>query len=300
MTMVGRATASLTRLVMSGVLMAGGLITGQPFGAAHAEARKIGPGPWMLVYTDKVPVRTLLKYDTIVLDSRYHPPLRPLIEAGKTVIGYISIGEVEKFRPHYKAVEKEGILLHWNKNWPDSRFVDVRDPRWTKRVIEELIPQILQKGFRGIMMDTLDNPADLERRDPKKYRGMTDAAARLVRTIRRHYPDLIIMMNRAYEILPSVERHIDIVLGESVYADYDFVKKTYKLVKREDYLRQVKWLQAAKKRTPRLRIFTLDYWNPDDRKGIEKIYKVQRANGFEPYVSTIKLNRVFQRPEEWR
>lgn len=266
--------------------------------AKPAEARKIGTGPWMLVYTDKVPVRDLMRYDTVILDSRYHPPLRPLIEAGKTVLGYISLGEVEKFRAHYKEVEKEGILLGWNKDWPNSRYVDVRDPRWTKRVIEELIPAMIHKGFHGIMMDTLDNPADLERRDPNKFKGMTAAAARLVRTIRRHYPDLVIMMNRAYEILPDVERHIDIVLGESVYADYDFAKKNYKLVKPAFYTQQVKWLKAAQKRTPSLRVFSLDYWDPNDTKGVDRIYKVQRANGFEAYVSTIKLNRVLPRPEE--
>lgn len=287
-------------LVLLGLLLPFAMTLASSAAARAAGPRTISKGPWILVYTDKVPVKTLLRYDTIILDSRYHPPLRPLIEAGKTVIGYISLGEVEKFRPHFKAVETQGILLQWNKNWPDSRYIDVRDPRWTKRVIEELIPQLLQKGFRGIMMDTLDNPAELERQDPVKYRGMTAAAARLVRTIRRHYPDLIIMMNRAYEILPHVERHIDIVLGESVYADYDFAKKNYKLVKKDLYEQQVRWLQAAKKRAPNLRIFTLDYWYPKDRKAIAAIYKVQRGNGFEPYVSTIKLDRVHPRPEEWR
>jgi hypothetical protein len=67
-------------------------------------------------------------------------------------------------------------------------------------------------------------------------------------------------------------------------------------VPEQDYRYQVDLLQAARKRCPSLRIFTLDYWNPDDRAGLRKIYRVQRANGFEPYVSTIALDRVVLEP----
>ncbi|MEQ8695550.1 MAG: endo alpha-1,4 polygalactosaminidase [Bauldia litoralis] len=251
---------------------------------------------WVVIYTDKVSLDALFPFETIVLDSRYHPRLRPLIDRNKQLLGYISLGEVEKFRPHYKVMEQQGMLLGTNKNWPDSRFVDVRDPRWTRRVIEELVPALLHKGFNGIFLDTLDNPAQLERDDPVKYKGMTEAAVRLVKKIRQHFPRIVIMMNRGYEILPRVAKDIDIVLGESVYADYNFKTKTYQRVSKPTYELQVKWLKAAKARAPGLRIFTLDYWRADDPKGIERIYRAQRRNGFDPYVATIKLTRVIPEP----
>jgi uncharacterized protein (TIGR01370 family) len=251
---------------------------------------------WVVIYTNKVPIDALIPYQTIVLDSRYHPRLQPLIDRNKSLLGYLSLGEVEKYRPYYKELEKEGILLGTNRNWPDSRYVDLRDPRWTRRVIEELIPAILHKGFNGIFLDTLDNAAQLERRDPVKYKGMTQAAVRLVKTIRQHYPRIAIMMNRGYEILPKVARDIDIVLGESVYADYNFNTKTYQRVPKALYEKQVKWLKAAKAIAPGLKVFTLDYWRPQDRAGIEQIYRAQRRNGFHPYVATVKLHRVIPEP----
>jgi hypothetical protein len=104
------------------------------------------------------------------------------------------------------------------------------------------------------------------------------------------------MMNRGYDLLPEVEKDIDIVLGESVYATYDFENKIYRWVPEDDYGYQVNLLRAAQKRCPSLRIFTLDYWNPNDKAGLRKIYRVQRANGFEPYVSTIELNRIVPEP----
>lgn len=253
---------------------------------------------WVVVYSEKPTVEEFRDYGLVVLDSIHHPPIRPLLEQKKTVIGYISLGEVESYRDYFKAVEKEGILYEKNPNWPDSRFVDVRDTRWTKRVLEELIPQLLHKGFQGIFIDTLDNPAELERRDPKKFKGMTDGAANLVKAIRRHYPRIYIMLNRAYDILPAVEGQIDAVLGESVFTEIDFEKKTYRLSEPQVYRQQVEWLHAAKKRQPRLKIYTLDYWAPADTAGVVRIYAEQRKNGFVPYVSVKDLDRVLKEPSK--
>jgi uncharacterized protein (TIGR01370 family) len=251
---------------------------------------------WTVYYSDKAPPEAFDPYDLIVLDSQKHPPIRPLLDHGKILLGYLSLGEVGQYRAHYAAVKKDGLLLGSNPNWSDSRYVDLRDPRWVKRVLEELIPAILHKGFHGVFIDTLDDAAHLERLDPVRYRGMTRAAARLVLAIRRHYPCIPIMMNRAYEILPEVADKITYVLGESVYGSYDFAKKAYRLVPKAEYRQQVAWLKAAKRRNPRLTIMTLDYWNPDDRATVARIYELQRKNGFLPQVSVIGLDRVLREP----
>jgi uncharacterized protein (TIGR01370 family) len=264
--------------------------------AGSVAAARAADERWIVVYSEKPAVEEFREYGLVVLDSIHHPPIRPLLEQKKTVLGYISLGEVENYRDYYKAVEKEGILYEKNPNWPDSRYIDVRDARWTRRVIEELVPRLLHKGFQGIFIDTLDNPAELERSDPAKFKGMTEGAASLVRAIRRHYPRIYIMLNRAYEILPAVEGEIDAVLGESVFTEIDFEKKTYRLADAKVYRQQVEWLQAAKGRQPRLKIFTLDYWPPADAAGVARIYAEQRKNGFIPYVSVKDLDRVLKEP----
>jgi hypothetical protein len=125
------------------LLLAGtiAMLAGGVFSAMAAGDR------WVVVYSEKPTVEEFRDYGLVVLDSIHHPPIRTRLEHKKTVIGYISLGEVESYRDYFKAVEKEGILYEKNPNWPDSRFVDVRDTRWTKRVLEELIPQLLHKGF---------------------------------------------------------------------------------------------------------------------------------------------------------
>jgi hypothetical protein len=174
--------------------------------------------------------------------------------------------------------------------------VDVRDQRWRSRVIEQLVPGILARGFQGVFLDTLDNPVELERRDPKTYRGMAAAATNLIKALRQSFPSITIMMNRGYGLLPEVGGSIDIVLGESVYSTYDFERKTYRLVSTEDYREQVRLLKEARKRNPGLRVCSLDYWDPVDFKGIRRIYREERANGFEPYVATIGLDRIVEEP----
>jgi uncharacterized protein (TIGR01370 family) len=274
-----------------------GLIATLLFAAmTQARASHAAEERWVVVYSATPSIEAFRPYKLIVLDSVHHPPLRPLLEQRKTVIGYISLGEVEQHRSHYAAVERDGILLDRNPNWPDSRLVDVRDPRWTRRVVEELVPRILHKGFHGIFIDTLDNPADLERRDAARFKGMTAAAANLVKAIRRHYPAIYIMVNRAYEILPEIDGEIDAVLGESVRSEIDFAANIYRRTDPSSYGKQVEWLNAARRRRPALKIYTLDYWRADDLAGIARLYAEQRKNGFIPYVATRQLDRIVPEP----
>jgi len=253
--------------------------------------------PWLVFYHQALGKAAFQQYDLLVLDSSYNLPFNFAVDDDITVLGYISLGEVEDYRPHFSEVKEEGILFHENENWKGSYYVDVRDPKWARRVIEELIPQILHRGFDGLFIDTLDNPAHLERTDPKKYRGMTESAVNLVKAIRHHFPRVKLMLNRGYDILDKVAPHIDMMLGESVLADYNFETKTYDWVPKPLYQQQVDILHQAQKKFPHLEVFTLDYWNPDDPEGIAQIYQKQRENGFRPYVATIALDRIIPEPK---
>ena len=51
----------------------------------------------------------------------------------------------------------------------------------------------------------------------------------------------------------------------------------YKLAPEADYHWQVRQMRDAQQRDPKLRLFTLDYWNADDPRGIARIYARRRA-----------------------
>lgn len=268
-----------------------------PVAAAPVSPPPASPVPWIVYYSDKAPVEDLLPYRVIVLDSAYHPPLERLKDRGRIVLGYISIGEVEKHRPWFDEVRRWGILSEENPNWPGSYYVDVRDKRWVKMVVERLVPDLLRKGFDGVFLDTLDNPPHLERTDPKRWAGMTKASAKLVKAIRHNWPKARIMLNRAYELLPDTAPVLDYALGESVYTTWNFTLERAELQPDESYRFQVQALQEAQKRNPALSVMTLDYWDMNDVKMVRDIYALQRANGFSPYVSVVSLDRIFPEPD---
>jgi polysaccharide biosynthesis protein PelA len=252
---------------------------------------------WVAYYSDRAPSEEFRGYGLVVFDSDRHPPLARMAAHGQLLLGYLSLGEIDDQRAYFPAARQEGILIGRNPVWPGSYYVDVRDRRWRDRVIRQLVPAILAQGFQGVFLDTLDDPAELERRDPQAHRGMTAAAVELVRALRASFPSMTIMMNRGYELLPDVAPLIDIALGESVYTTYDFDRKAYRMVAAGEYREQVGLLQKAKRRNPAVRLYSLDYWDPADLEGIRRIYRAERSNGFEPYVATIGLDRIVKEPE---
>lgn len=255
------------------------------------------PGPplrWVVFYGAEADPVAFAPYDLVVLDGDRHPPLGPLIERGKQVLGYLALCEVAEHRSYFEDVKAEGLLLGEHPTWRGSHYVDVRDPRWTRRVIEDLVPRLLRRGFTGLFLDTLDDAAMLEARPGG--RGTRQAAVRLVRTIRRQYPSVMIMMNRGYDLLADVERHVDAVLAESLFGTYDFDRRRYHRVGAADTSHQLALLQAARARHPALRLFSLDYWDPDDEDGVAALYREARAAGFASYVATIDLDRIVHEP----
>jgi polysaccharide biosynthesis protein PelA len=263
-------------------------------GGCRAERMQPAPQPFAVYYARTAPTEQLQRYNLLVLDNENHGPLRPLLTPARTVLGYLSVGEVGNHRSYFSAAREEGLLLMENENWKGSFMVDLRLSGWRKRVVDELVPSILAQGFDGLFLDTLDNAGHLERVDPVRFAGMKTAAVALVRELRERFPDAVIMLNRGYDLLDEAAPHIDAVLGESVYASYDFAAKEYRLVPEPLYRQQLEILTGAKRRAPHLAVYTLDYWNPEDRVGRRKIYEVQRSNGFVPYVATIELDRLIE------
>jgi polysaccharide biosynthesis protein PelA len=252
---------------------------------------------YAVYYSDRAPAERFDHYQLLVLDRRHHPPLPELAEGGKMLLGYVSVGEIEKDNPYFGTLKKAGLVLNENANWKGSYTIDLRQPLWQQTLIEKIIPALLRDGFDGIFIDTLDSPIELERSNPARYKGMKEASIRLIQAMRMHYPSMKIMVNRAYPILPGVASNIDMVLGESLIGEYDFDKKKYIKVEQPLYLQQVEWLKGAKTHNPDLKVYTLDYADTGNRKWISEIYRLQRENGFIPYVASVDLDEVVDEPD---
>ncbi len=254
------------------------------------------PFRWAVFYGADAPAEAFADYRLVVFDSDRHPDVEPIVARRAQALGYLSIGEVHRTRSYFAEVEREGLLVYENPNWPGAFAVDVRDARWRRRVVEELVPAILARGFQGVFLDTADTAIDLERRDRTKFAGATLATIELVKAIRNRHPGIAIVLNRGYEILPAVEGAIDMVLAESLVTDWDFAKKAPRMAPADLHAAQVGLLSAARKRKPALRVLALEYWTPGDADRLREIYAKVRALGFSPYVATVELDRVVPEP----
>jgi hypothetical protein len=251
---------------------------------------------WAVCYSSGVASHDLARYDVVVLDSEHHPPLAPILERDRTLLAYLSLTQMGTGRAEFPSLSKIGVVLDRHPVWGDAHYLDFRRPEWMRAVLEELVPRALEAGFTGLFLDTLDDAEFLERQDRRRWAGMREAAARLVQAIRHQYPQAVLMVNRGYALLPEIAPSIDILLGESVLATFDPATKAYVRVPEPDAVWQLGALRRAKALNPKLKVFTLDYWDPADADGVRRLYREQRANGFVPYVSTPMLDRLVEEP----
>jgi uncharacterized protein (TIGR01370 family) len=264
-------------------ILGGLLVLSALFGFGRAND---APFRWAVFYGADAPSEAFAEHRMVVFDSDRHPDIEPIAARRTQVLGYLSIGEVHRTRSYFAEVEREGLLVYENPTWPGAFAVDVRDARWRKRIVEELVPAILARGFQGVFLDTADTAIDLERRDRTKFAGATLATIELVKAIRSRHP----------QILPAVENAIDMVLAESLVTAWDFPNKRPRMAPAGERAAQVAQLVDARRRTPKLRVLALEYWTPEDTARIKEIYAEVRALGFAPYVATVALDRVVAEP----
>lgn len=243
--------------------------------------------------TDPVLAR---QFDLLVLEPHHARPIAPLRGPGSKLLGYVSLGEVEKNRPYFATLARDGALLAPNPHWPDARHVDLRHPAWRTALLDRVVPEILAKGYDGLFLDTLDNAEAMEHADPVGHKGMVAAGAALVAALRARFPDILLMLNRGYAALPEVAPRIDYLLGESMASRWSFAAKRYEMLSDSDWQWQAARLRGAKARNPGLRLTTLDYWDPADRRTVAALYAWERAAGFDPYVATLALDHLIAEP----
>ena len=263
---------------------------------ARAAPRTPSVWRWAVDYGAATDPAVARAYDLLVLEPDHARPVAPLRGPGSRLLGYISLGEVERARPFVGQLDKAGALQAANPNWPDARMVDLRHPAWRSLIVETLIPDILRKGYDGLFFDTLDNAEAMEAKDPAGNKGMVAAATELVRAIRAQFPGTAIMMNRGYALLPGAAKYVDYVLGEAMASRWSFADKRYEMTPPADWQWQAERLRAAKQSNPAVELTTLDYWDPSDRATVASLYQRERAAGFHPYVATLALDKLLPEP----
>ena len=249
------------------------------------------PIRWLAFYGVTADEAILATYDIVVLDSGFQGSISQVAGAGTRVCGYLSLGEIRTAEPSWTLLDSAAVLPE-NPDWPGTRRVDIRHPSWHALVLDRRIPSLASQGFTGLMFDTLDTPPYLELLDPARYRGMREAAVGLVDSIRARWPEMTLIMNRGYALLPDVVQKVDAVIAESLMTSPESQTSGFVWVDSRQVDMQLKLLNPAARRRPPLPILSLDYWDPNDAKTIAEIYRRERELGHHPYVATRSLDQI--------
>jgi uncharacterized protein (TIGR01370 family) len=287
----------LSRRHATAFLFGGALTASVMSRAAAAAANRVIPtgASWIVYYGATANDAKLANFDVIVLDPAYTGSIAQCASHGGRTIGYLSFGEVSKTNKWFSFPADSPALLEENPSWPGTHRVDVRQDAWRTAILDG-VKRLRKMGFDGLFMDTLDTPPYLEQIDPKRFKGMAAAATDLVKSVRKQWPDMPIIMNRGYALLPDLVNDIDAIVAESLMTTYDGATRAYKWIDPKALAEHIKVLAPRKNRSPELPVLSLDYWNPDDPATIREIYRIERSFGASPYVGTIALDQIVQPP----
>lgn len=142
----------------------------------------------------------------------------------RLVLGYLSVGEAESFRPYWQATWND-TPPEWigpeNPRWPGSRSVRFWRPEWQSIVLDDAVSglaAILDAGFDGVFLDRVDAYDDWRAEDPPRGEDMVAFVERIAATARKSQPEFLVISQNA-EPLVAAARYlaaIDAISKESL------------------------------------------------------------------------------------
>jgi len=254
---------------------------------ALPESHPAGPKSYAVYYGHSP--EPFSNVDWVIVQDSY----RPLPPGKSTYFAYLSLGEIDSSSPVEKELlstpgELSRVTLGKNAFW-HSRVADIRKSSFRQALLSQINRDVLE-GFGGIFFDTLDSPLEYLNQHPKKGKGIRQAIKSFIETVHASYPGIRIIVNRGFEILPSLAPSISGVLYEDFCSRFDEATKTYVSVPEEERRSFLRQINRAKKRNPDLVVLALDYDDPGHRRHVESCGKMARRDGFLHYMSDWTLS----------
>lgn len=236
---------------------------------------------------EKPSIETLVNCDKdlLVLDQDdYDEGEITRIKAGgrRTVISYLSVGEVEKYRSHYDAARNLICQNGENEDWPDNFKIQYWNPRWLE-ILKPVVDEIDGKGFQGFYFDVVDA---WEAGFGTKVQ-MTEFLIKLCTYIRSRNPQALIFFQNSHRLFDDAKL-AGLMSGmnqEGLYCNWN-PDYTIKGAEREEKIACFKRLLAKGKW-----IGLIEYTRDPDE--ISRIRPQAVAHGFLPYFADKELSTLW-------
>jgi endo-alpha-1,4-polygalactosaminidase (GH114 family) len=224
-------------------------------------------------------------YDLITVDGQVatrHEVAR-LRRGGRVVLGYVSVGTIERGRPWFRAARPYRLDL-WD-DWGEW-YADVARRGFRRLIERRVAPALLAKGFDGLFLDNVDMVETHARR--------THGMRMLVRALahRVHARGGLLFAQNGESSIDPLLPVLDGWNREDVSFTYDFDHHAY--VPAEG----TRGAQRALRRIARhgLLVTATDYVRAGDSAARDEAIANACAAGAAPFVSDIQLTRVDQPP----
>lgn len=281
--------AVLAALVLGGCAY---WVTGGRFEPA-AEAEPADLRSIAFYYGHQPDWAVLAKYQMAVLEPEHEFDLRG---RGDTQwLAYVSVGETLASRTYYADIP-DGLVLGKNRVW-HSMVMDVAHPGWTDFLLESVFRPIVEQGYQGFFLDTLDS-YQLIHGNGEQAAASRAGLQQLIHRLKREWPDQRIILNRGFELFPGVADDVFAVAFESLYQGWDEAAGEYVDVPPAD--RQWLFEQVRHVRQTRnIPVISIDYCDPNRPDCTLRAVRKIRALGWVPFVADgglVQLNSLSATP----
>jgi hypothetical protein len=257
-----------------------GLVTPEAWAAPAGEAPAVA-----FYYGDNPPWSELQAFDLVVVDPDHVPDTKAVGLTHTRLAAYVALGEVQPSRG-YAAKIPATWLVGENKDW-GSRLIDQSRPEWPRFFTDSVIAPLWDKGYRTFFLDTLDS-YHLFAKTPETRAIQEAGMVAVMEALATRYPDIKLIFNRGFEILPQTHKRVEMVVAESLFQGFDAGKGQYKVVPAEDR----EWLTGQLRRANeayQLPVVVIDYVPPAERELARATAKRIKDAGFTPWVATPDL-----------
>lgn len=236
-------------------------------------------------YGAPLPSELLDHFDRVVVEADGVTTLPKNVRA--QLFAYVSVGEVNPSR-RYRHEVPAGVVIGSNPVW-GSDIVDTRSEQWRKFLLDRVVEPLYARGFRGFFLDTLDSYERVTSDAQDRARHARGIAA-IVEELRLRHPDVKVLMNRGFDVLPLLTKPPDGLVAESLFRTAD-PGDVYRQVSTSDRSALLRALQSVRERW-NLPITVIDYVPENDRGLRRHIANRIWQSGFDPYVTTPSLTTI--------
>lgn len=223
-------------------------------------------------------------YDLVVVDAQEARPAQvaEIRAAGAVVLGYLSVGTIEEWRPWYPRLRKYRIAA-W-RDWEGEYFARVARRGFRREIAMRIAPRLYGKGFDGLFLDNVDMI--------ETYRGQRAGMRKLVAALGRlvHSDGGVLFSQNGYALLGPLLEHLDGWNREDVSTFYDFDRRRYRVRADRAVGRVQRELRAVA--GAGLLVTATDYTPSARGRVARRAVAAACAAGALPFVSDIGLRRI--------